>query len=196
VRAFIVMNLFLPALFSAIWMLVLGGTALQMDTVAGLGLTKLLGDKGPESLTYFILEQLPAAKIVIPIFLGTVFLSYVTAADSNTMAMAGISSTGMTQDSCEPKLPLKIIWGAVVGILALVMICTTGVDGIKMISNLGGLPALFFELAAGVALLIVAFNPARYCVHEKALLAKNQSAPDELVADAPLDRTLAEPALP
>lgn len=176
VRMFIVMNLFVPAAFSALWMLLIGGTAIHMEMVQGLGLSQLLTDKGPESLIYFLLAQFPGAKIIIPLFLGTIFLSYVTAADSNTLTMAAMSSKGMSAENSNPKAPMKIVWGVIIGALGLVMICTTGVDGIKTISNLGGLPALFFELAAAISLVVVAFRPARFCVHEQELMAHAAAA--------------------
>lgn len=171
VRMFVLMNLVIPAAFSGLWMLLIGGTTIHMEVIEGLKVSQLLTDKGPEALSYFVLAQFPASKFVIPLFLGTIFLSYVTAADSNTITMAAMSSKGMSAENCNPKPALKVVWGGLVGVLALVMICTTGVDGIKTISNLGGLPALLFEMGAAVALLVVAFRPARFCVHEQELLA-------------------------
>ena len=85
------------------------------------------------------------------------FLSFITSADSNTTAMASVS----TKKGTHPSTGLKIFWGSMIGIVACVMVSLAGVEGIKMISNLGGLPALFFMILACVSvikLLIVGYE--------------------------------------
>ena len=42
-------------------------------------------NKGTEAVVYKVFEQLPLAVIVIPFYLFIVFISFVTASDSNTM---------------------------------------------------------------------------------------------------------------
>jgi choline-glycine betaine transporter len=83
------------------------------------------------------------------LFLILTFLSYVTAADSNTSAMSSVCTKGLTAEQAESPLMLKVIWGSIVGILACVMISFSGMEGIKIISVLGGFPALFLMIAVG-----------------------------------------------
>ncbi len=162
VRTFILVNLGSTALFGLLWMAVLAGTAIHMEVEQGLGLTAVMKSKGPEAIMYFMLEKFPLARVVIPLFVLMVFLSYVTAADSNTTAMSGISSRGISPDSPEPAMGVKLAWGVTVGVTAWVMVSFAGIKGVKMLSNLGGLPALFLGLATLVALLLVAFRPSKY----------------------------------
>lgn len=151
VRQFLWVNLILPGLFAIVWMTIFGGTALSLET-SGAGLSRLLAEKGPESLAYALLERYPLAWLFIPTFLITVFVSYVTSADSNTSVIAGLCSSGIGPECPEPRAYLKILWGAVLGSVAIVALCFSGVDGIRTLSYLGGVPALFFELAAMVGL--------------------------------------------
>jgi len=51
--------------------------------------------------------------------------------------------------------------------VAWIMITTAGVDGIKMLSNLGGGPALVLELIMTISLLKVAANPKKYDVFKE-----------------------------
>jgi glycine betaine transporter len=162
VRSFILVNLGVPALFSFLWMSIFGGTALSMEHFQAAHLGEVLKSRGPEALVYAMLERFPASSVVIPVFLLTGFVAYVTSANSNTLAMASMSSKGMAMDASEPPLPIKVLWGCLVGVVALVLLCVSGVDGIKMISYLGGVPALFYELLALIALLRVASNPGKY----------------------------------
>ena len=72
--------------------------------------------------------------------------------------MASISSTGISPENPEGNKWLKILWGTAVGIVAWVMISFTGgVEGVKMLSNLGGFPAAFLELFIIAALVRVVF---------------------------------------
>ena len=163
VKEFIRINLLYPSLFSIVWMMVFSNTSLYFDTIdSAAPLYSILNSEGGVSKVIFaILGKLPLGQITSVVFLVAAFLSYVTAADSNTSAMSGISST-LNPQSEEPYIWMKVIWGILIGTIAWVMISfsgnvqTSGLDGIKMLSNLGGLPALFLMLvvAFGLAKLI------------------------------------------
>jgi choline-glycine betaine transporter len=159
VRAFVGVNLFIPALFALVWMSIFGGTALSLELFHGAGLKTLLETKGSESLVYAVFHLFPGAVYIIPVFLFTAFVAYVTGANSNTMAMASMSSHGMEAQDTEPALSMKILWGTVVGAVALTMLCLSGIGGIKTLSYLGGIPALFYEWLVGICLLRVALRP-------------------------------------
>jgi choline-glycine betaine transporter len=160
VRKFLLFNFVMPAAFSGIWMSIFSASALKFE-IDGLGISTELA-KGPEYTGFAVLDQLPISWLIIPFFLFICFICFVTAADSNTNAMAGISSTGVSPDDPEPKLPLKIVWGVIVGMVAVIMISASGIGGIKTLSNLGGLPALFLELALLYGLVRVMVNPSRF----------------------------------
>ncbi|MDA8229383.1 MAG: BCCT family transporter [Desulfitobacterium hafniense] len=162
VRSVLLLNLFLAALFSVIWMTIFSGAAIHLELVEKLGLAAVMAKNGTEGVVYLFLSKFPLAVIVIPVFVFTSFLSYVTGADAMTSAMGGMSTAGISPESPEPSPVMKIIWGTILGAVAWVMISFAGIDGIKMISNLGGFPALFLELAMTVALVMVALNPKKY----------------------------------
>ncbi|MHC4199970.1 MAG: BCCT family transporter [Planctomycetota bacterium] len=162
VRSFIVFNLVLPAAFTSFWMVVFGSSAVHMELSQNANLIDVLKEGGPEAVLYAFLSHFPMAWLLIPAFLAAAFLSFVTAADSNTSAMGGLSSTGISPESPEPGMFIKIVWGVMIGLIAWVMICFAHLDGIRMLSNLGGLPALFLCLAVTVCLIKVALDPKRY----------------------------------
>lgn len=153
VRQFMVFNWLLPSLFGTVWMSIFSGMTLDFELSKHLELWVLLETGGPESIIYKIFEQLPFRYLIAPLFLVTAFLSYVTAADSNTEAMGGISSTGISPDAPTPPTSIKIIWGVTIGAVAFIMINMAGIDGIKMLSNLGGLPSLFLIVTVNIGLL-------------------------------------------
>lgn len=153
VKQFMIFNWLLPGFFGMVWMSVFSGTAIEMQLHQGIDLSQLLNQSGPESIVYRIFEELPLSTLVAVIFLFTAFLSYVTAADSNTEAMGGISSTGISPNTPSPPIAIKVVWGLTIGSVAFVMVSLAGIDGVKMLSNLGGLPALLLIMAINFGLL-------------------------------------------
>jgi glycine betaine transporter len=138
-----------------------------MELFEGAALTSLLTSSGPEALIYAIFAKFPWAQFVIPLFLFSVFISYVSGADANTSAIAGMSSKVISHENTEPRNGIKIVWGVSIGIISVVMLTAAGIDGIKMMSNLGGLPALFFEIAVALSVIIVAIRPHKFDVFSK-----------------------------
>lgn len=159
VRDFIRFNLFYPSIFSIFWMMVFSGTSIYHDFVVESGsMNAVLQAGGPENVIYAVFQKFPLAEVISGIFLMITYLSYVTAADSNTTAMGGISVTELDQKTNEPPLAIKVIWGVTVGIIAWVMVSYAGIDGIKMAANLGGFPALFLVIAVAFSLVKLVRN--------------------------------------
>jgi choline-glycine betaine transporter len=158
VKQFMIVNWILPSLFGMVWMSIFSGTVIDMQLNQGIDLNSLLKNLGPESIVYRMFETLPWKGIIAVVFLFTAFLSYVTAADSNTEAMGGISSTGISPETPSPPKFIKVIWGLTIGAVAFIMISLAGVDGVKMLSNLGGLPALILIIAINIGLIKVLFS--------------------------------------
>jgi glycine betaine transporter len=169
VRQFIHFNLFLPALFACLWIMVFSVTSVYMDFQApGSPLYGVLNQEGGASRVLFaILERLPLSTITSYVFLGTAFLSYVTAADSNTSAMSGISVSQVDSLDDEPPFFIKVLWGGMIGVVAWIMVSFAGegrdkgLDGVKILSNLGGFPALILLLFVAAGMIRFLFNHQR-----------------------------------
>ena len=95
------------------------------------------------------------------------FISFVTASDSNTNAMAGLCTSGITQEEQEAAPWLKIVWGITVGVVTWILISFAGIDGIKAASNLGGFPNMFIMILMIIGLLKIAKNPQKYDAHKE-----------------------------
>lgn len=157
VRAFLVVNLIIPASFSLIWMAIFSGMILELDLSSNGAYYALLNESGPGAVIYGLLEQLPAPMILIGLFIFISFLAYVTAADSNTEAISSLCIEGDQTDNkkaAKVKAQLKVLWGSIIALVAWFMTAFSGIDGIKMMSNLGGLPALFVVIAMNAALWV------------------------------------------
>jgi glycine betaine transporter len=162
VRTFLIFNILLPALFTGLWMAILCGSLLHMEMFQNAGMVANLDKNGVEAVLYAFLEHFPLIRIVVPVFLFTAFISFVSTADSNLSAMSGISSAGISEETPESSTVIKIAWGATIGVVAWIMASSTHLKGVQMLSSLGGLPAMFLCLGVAFCAIRVMLNPARY----------------------------------
>ncbi|PPK85391.1 choline-glycine betaine transporter [Neolewinella xylanilytica] len=153
VRRFIEMNLLCTSLFGGCWMVAFGGTAIVVDQATNGLLSNALATTGPEAVAYALFEQLPWLSFTAAFFLLLIFLSYVTAADSNVSAMSALCVRGIGPESAEAPLRIKLLWGGVIGSVSWLLVSFAGLDGIRLISTLGGFPAMLLFILAAVGLL-------------------------------------------
>lgn len=159
VRDYMHCNLTLPALFTILWMTIFSGSTLSLDMADGGRLYELMTSAGEESVMYAVLNELPGGSVFALITLIMVFISYVTAADSNISAMSAISTTGIDPKHPEAPIAIKVIWGLVIGTLSWIMLTYAGIDGIRLLSVLGGFPAMFIVIIAAIGLIILMVKP-------------------------------------
>jgi len=162
IKEVVMMNFVVPSLFSAVWMTVLGGTALNFQMTGRVDLLAIMNEQGSAAAGFAILNELPFAKVLIFIYLVAIFISFITATDSTTNAMASISTSGITDGAQEAPVYIKLIWGTTVGAVSLIFITTLGIDGIKMLSYLGGFPALFLGALSIISLFYIMGRPEKF----------------------------------
>ncbi|WP_186756267.1 BCCT family transporter [Echinicola salinicaeni] len=162
VREFILFNWILPAIFCLIWMSILGGSTLFYAENTPLTFKNLLENNGPESIIYQVFAEMGNLELLTPAFTLAMFISYVTAADSNTEAMASLSMKNYSIERFDSDTNLKVTWGTLVGLLAWVMITFAGIEGVKILSSLGGLPALFLLIGITISMLLLIWKPSKY----------------------------------
>ena len=164
VREFMLVNFIFPSLFGALWMAIFSGTALHLEMTTDVNLAEIVTDPtaGEEQATYAVFEHLPLSVGLAVFYICSTFICFVTSADSNTTAMAAISSSGISPDNPEGGLAIKIAWGVTVGLVAWVMISFAEINGIKILSTLGGFPAAILVLLVIASLAKVAIQPEKY----------------------------------
>lgn len=154
VKEFIQINMIYPSIFISFWIAVFSGSALYFDMKTGGSLNTVLNEQGVEQLLYHIMDQLPISGVTSFFLILVAFISYVTAADSSTDAIGDLCTKGFNAESDnKTSLPIKIIWGTIIGLVAWIMVSTVGINGVKQLSNLGGLPATIIILACSLTLI-------------------------------------------
>ncbi|SFT50018.1 Choline-glycine betaine transporter [Algoriphagus locisalis] len=162
VREFLLVNWFLPALFCLAWMGIFGGTTVDFASINPVLYQDLFQTSGPESIIYQVFKDMGYFKVFAQLFILGIFISYVTAADSSTDALASISMSKQGGDPFRSDTNLKVIWGVLIGFLSWVMINYSGIDGVRILSVIGGLPALFFLLLVSICLILILISPKKY----------------------------------
>ncbi|MDD3659487.1 MAG: BCCT family transporter [Lachnospiraceae bacterium] len=162
IKEVVTMNFIIPSIFSAVWMTILSGTSINFQMTGRVDILSIMNEQGSAAAAYAVLGELPLSGLIIAIYLVAVLISFITATDSTTNAMASISTTGISKGEQEAPLFIKIVWGVTVGLVAVVFITTLGIDGVKMMSYLGGFPALILGLFSIFSLVVIMKKPDKF----------------------------------
>ena len=152
----------IPSVFSVVWMALFSETAIKME-LDGLGLYAVMQANSMAAAAYELISHLPCAGIIGILFLITAFISYVTSADSNILAIANLCTSGLTENDDEDAqkskgtLFIKIFWGVTIGGLCIIMLNALGMDGMKMLADLGGFFSAFLMIGFMASFIKVFF---------------------------------------
>src|SRR3546814_14627619 len=75
--------------------------------------------------------------------------------------MSALSTRGISPEAPEAPLLVQMVWGATVGLVAIVLVASAGIDGIGMMSILGGFPALFVITGAALSQRVLSVRGRR-----------------------------------
>ncbi len=159
VRDLINMTMIWPAIFTMVWMWIFGGTAIRWDLDSSGALFKVLNDKGVEHVLYNIFDKLPAPTFLAGIMLFVAFISFVTTAHSNSLVMSQICTKGLSADNVHANKFLIVMWGSFVAFISWTMITFAGINGIKMVANLGGMFAIVVLTLMTVSAVVLSRDP-------------------------------------
>ena len=148
IREFILGVILVPTTFSIFWFGIFGGMgffeALRTDTP----ITEVVRTN-VSNTTFFLLDTLPLSLLTTVATVVAAFLFIVTSVVSAAFVLAMFSTGG----DPNPKVRVKLVWGAILGALGLVMILSNSIDAIKSIIALGAMPFVFIVLLLMVCLL-------------------------------------------
>lgn len=147
IREFIVVNWIFPAFFGFVWFSVFGATVLHGQYYDGIDYYAIYKESGAEALTLSVFQNMPLAGIMTCFMLLIIAISLITQANS----MIGTLSSMSIQDadaksSVEPPSTIKLYWGVLFIAVALVFIVTGGIEGVKVIKAICGMPITFLGI--------------------------------------------------
>ena len=194
IKDLIKINFGIPILFNIVWSGVFSNLALNFHLTGKIDLIQVLNEQGAEGTVYAVLRQLPFSQIIILIFFVGLILSLITAMDSTTNSLAALSTTGISPEAQEAPVLLKVLWGTLFAVLSYLMLTLAGVDGIKMTSNLGGLPNILILFGGIACVFIIASNVNKYDVYspnyqKKGISSSKKTDPEESAVEDTVSTT-------
>ncbi|MDN3651991.1 BCCT family transporter [Thalassotalea ponticola] len=144
IREFIFGALFVPTLFTLLWMSIFGNSAISM--VVNDGISKI-GDMVSEnsSVALFVfLDQLPWSNVLMVVTIAMIVIFFVTSCDSGAMVVDMLCSNGRNDTPMWQRLFWAILMGSVAGVLSLV----GGLEALQTVTIASALPFAFVLLLA------------------------------------------------
>ncbi|QRR00825.1 BCCT family transporter [Dyadobacter sandarakinus] len=135
IREFICAVLVLPTAFNFLWMTVFGNSAIWLDQNQAEGLLSGLSGRADELLFRF-LDYFPAPSLSSFLAIFIIFIFFVTSADSGIFVINSIASNNAEK---SPKWQL-IGWGALLALLALVLLNAGGLQSLQTMTLITALP--------------------------------------------------------
>ena len=140
--------LFIPMIFTFIWFGIVGGASLDVEMTGKAAIWEAIqADTGAG--IYVLLSTLPLARIMSFVVFVNMFFFIVTSADSASFFVGMIMQKG----DLEPRVTTKLIWGILIGILAIVLLFSGGLNALKTVSVVGALPFAFVTIFMMVSLV-------------------------------------------
>ncbi|MFC4059294.1 BCCT family transporter [Planomonospora corallina] len=148
VREFVVGVLLVPSGASLLWFSISGGSAVWLQLS---GTADFAGEiaEGAEAAMFALLAQLPLGTIATAVTALLVALYFVTSADSASLVLGSLSTGG----SLHPPRPLVVMWGVLVGTVALVLLLAGGLEALQQATILVALPFVAVMLLLCAALV-------------------------------------------
>lgn len=146
IREFIVGVLVVPFTMTVIWFNVVGGSAIdaQINGKADMW-GEILADTGAG--IYTLLSAFPFGGIVAFVVFFNLLTFIVTSADSAAFFVAMVLSKG----NLEPTTTMRIIWGIALGISAIILTLSGGLQALQTVSIVAALPFSVVMVAMVVA---------------------------------------------
>lgn len=147
VKEFILGVVILPATFCCLWFTVFGGTALYFEIFEGIDIVATVTNDVTVGL-FATLAHLPLGNIASFVATILIITFFVTSADSATFVIGMFSRQG----DLNPDNKIKIIWGAILSLMAIVLLFSGGLVAMRNTSIIMALPFLIIIILMCVAI--------------------------------------------
>ncbi|WP_293946891.1 MULTISPECIES: BCCT family transporter [unclassified Sphingobacterium] len=148
IREFVAAVLVIPTLFNFIWMSVFGNSAIWFDINVAKGALSALADN-PDALMFEFMDYMPFSDLVSYLVILIIVIFFVTSADSGIFVMDSIATKNSTK---SPKWQM-VFWGALLAILALMLLNTGGLQALQTMTLITALPFSIIMLLFCVSLV-------------------------------------------
>ncbi len=163
IRQFILGVLILPVTVTLVWVGIMGTGAQYVDQNQLLDIMARV-NKDPALVVYALIEAFGGGIFMKSLILLNIITFVLTAANCASYFIA----MQMTNGSLNPPKFHLIIWGIIIGLLAIIVINLGGVSGIQAIAVIAGAPFLFIVWIMAFSLFLYLKNEEQFFnIHSK-----------------------------
>ncbi|MGG6310821.1 glycine betaine uptake BCCT transporter [Paenibacillus macerans] len=181
IKEFVLGVLLVPSVFGFLWFSVFGGTGLNLEMFNHVELAKAVQEDVTTAL-FLTLEQLPFGLLVTAIATMLIITFFITSADSATFVLGMLSSQG----NLNPSNKVKIVWGILQSLMALILLISGGLNGLQTASIVAALPFAVIMLGMCVSLL--------KALKEEEAVRKQKERQTRKIIEKLLDREKTDPS--
>jgi glycine betaine transporter len=135
IREFVIGVMLIPTLVSLIWFSVFGGTAIHAQLTGALD---VLASSDQNVQMFNLLALFPWSGLTSIVVVVLVAIFFVSGADAASIVMASLSSHG----DDEPRRWLTASWGAITGVVAVVLLYAGGLQALQNLTIIAATPFL------------------------------------------------------
>ncbi|MBD8061965.1 BCCT family transporter [Actinomycetaceae bacterium Sa1BUA1] len=154
VREFVMGVLLVPTAFSFVWFTVLGGSGLYRELFGGGGMVQTDAEGNAvvdeTNTLFFLLDDLPAAGLVIGVAILIVVLFFVTSSDSGSLVVDMLASGG----EVEPPVWSRVLWAVLEGAVAVALVLAGGLTALRGV-------AISIALPFSIVMIVMCFALVR-----------------------------------
>ncbi|MGI5873976.1 MAG: BCCT family transporter [Bacillota bacterium] len=141
IRAFLANMIFAAGGGTILIFAVIGSYGQHVYFNLGIDLVSILNNQGGPVAIYEMISTLPAAKVVIPLFVLLLMVAQATGIDSAAYTLANVTSEEVGY-AAEPKLWLRVFWALFIFFATMSLLVVGGMNVVKLSSVLTSVPIL------------------------------------------------------
>ncbi len=135
IREFVMGVLFVPTIFTCIWMTVFGNSAIDM-VQNGFTRLSVIASEDVSLALFVFLERFPLSSVLSGVAVLMVFLFFVTSADSAAYVIDMLCSNGKDKTPARQK----IFWCAAIGLITAALLYTGGLAALQSLTMIFAFP--------------------------------------------------------
>ncbi len=137
---------------SWLFMAVMGGYSLYLETTGTLEVQEILATQGMSFVNALVIESLPLGKFTLAMFTLLSIIFYATSIDSGAYVLASICAKNMPSDA-EPKRWNRLAWAGLLAIITAGILQSGTLDTVMSITVLTSVPLIPIMLVLCISLV-------------------------------------------
>jgi glycine betaine transporter len=184
IREFVVGILVVPSLICMVWFAIAGASGIELDQTLG-GTLSAAATSDPAAGFFVFLQYYPLPIITSLVTIFLLWIFFVAGADAGTIVMGSMSAGG----DLDPTRFVRLVWGAVIGLVAAVLLLSGGIESVQQAAVVVGLPFAIVMLFICYAL----YKALRADYHEQEEGRQEEQEPEDQAVREPVGRPAPNP---